>query len=165
MSRRDISSGSAYDYTSHEVNQEEKSSVKPSKQLPCTRRTVYWSRRVLCNETIGAHCILCEGPRRSDNVAASGNLSPNRKPPNIPLRNPASYKHIVQQPESAFLTKLPLEIRREIYKHVLGARTVHERDGHFRICPNPHCTQLFCNPNLGRRIGIPTDMLRTCRQM
>lgn len=75
----------------------------------------------------------------------------------------------VAQPQSTFINKLPLEIRRMIYEKALGEQPIHTTvsDGKLvaRRCGLRNCTCYLrpCPP--GQRLHLALPLLRTCRQM
>lgn len=75
----------------------------------------------------------------------------------------------LDQSQSAFVHKLPLEIRRLIYKKALGEKSIHL--GHSgvqmiaRACPLVQCRCCQIYPDFERKLDFALPLLRTCRQM
>lgn len=74
------------------------------------------------------------------------------------------------QTQSLFMTKLPLELRQEIYRHALGYRNIHWQAWMRRLfafsCSGPPCVQDgYSMGDLGPPLDICSSLLRSCRQM
>jgi hypothetical protein len=120
-------------------------------------------------------CVLLFLPHRHGRTRpALFDIEPPMMP--IPRRRALSISGDLQngqltvaQPRSAFINKLPLEIRRMIYEKALGEQSIHTSvsDGKLlaRRCALRNCTCYVrpCPP--GQKLGLGLPLLRTCRQM
>jgi hypothetical protein len=124
-------------------------------------------------------CALCLQPRRRRGRCTHhcNDLDPPRpvtprprsRALTLPLIEPEKNQVTSDQRQSAFMTKLPLEIRRLIYSEMLGGASIHlsTSDGkpRARRCNQSRCDcALFCPP-MERRLEFSLAMLRTCRMM
>lgn len=126
-------------------------------------------------------CILCAicfiKPRRSGCVIGTQPYEPPRpatpeprlRSLTLPLIEKIDTQKIFDQPQSTFICKLPLEIRRMIYKEMLGGVTIKLRTSDGKpIAQRYRCYSCLCRdtarPNQSE-LGFGLAMLRTCRQM
>lgn len=96
--------------------------------------------------------------------------APRRRALSIPSADWHEDQQTLDQPQSSFMTKLPLEIRRMIYERALGGASIHmgierglihaRRCGLEGIC---RCGRQEMKPEKDLEFVLP--LLRTCRQM
>ncbi|ORY14394.1 hypothetical protein BCR34DRAFT_560340 [Clohesyomyces aquaticus] len=97
-------------------------------------------------------------------------LPPRARALTIPLMNPEDGQVTLSQSQSAFFSKLPLELRRMIYDRALGLSTAHLMYACPRIWAR-RCTLEGCrHAGIDRRdgetsFGVSLALLRACRQM
>lgn len=141
-------------------------------------RTVVWQTSKCLMWTACAPCICCllvflspgrHGRRRnlSHEIVLPTMPTPRRRALSISGDLQEDQKTLAQ-PRSALLSKLPLEIRRMIYKMALGEQTIHTSvlDGKLltRKCTLRNCLcYMPCSP--GQKLQLALPLLRTCRQM
>ncbi|KAI8943010.1 hypothetical protein NX059_001048 [Plenodomus lindquistii] len=94
--------------------------------------------------------------------------APRRRALSIPSSNFQDDQRLLDQPQSTFLTELPLEIRRMIYEHALGNRSIHISyvEGQLLTegCETPHkCQSNDTEYHTQKFIGIALPLLKTCR--
>ena len=93
--------------------------------------------------------------------------APRPRALSLPLIEAQENQITVDQPQSDFMTKLPLEIRRMIYEHALGGATIHlmTYDGKpsAKQCWREKCRCDYFDPLYEKRLSFGLALLRTCR--
>jgi hypothetical protein len=141
-------------------------------------RTVVWQTSKCLMWTVCAPCICCLlvflSPGRCvrrraplPEIALPTMPTPRRRALSI-SGDLQEDQSTLAQPRSAFMCKLPLEIRRMIYEMALGERPIHTSvlDGKLlsRRCTLRNCLcYMPCSP--GQKLHLALPLLRTCRQM
>lgn len=133
-------------------------------------RVTFW---IIC-----APCLCCAMlclPRRSCMHGRYHELvlpevpAPRRRAMSLPLREAQEDQKTLDQPQSDFLTKLPLEIRRMVYERALGKKSIHlaTLDGQpeARICMQRDCQCTHLVDRETANINFDVSLLRTCRQV
>jgi hypothetical protein len=94
---------------------------------------------------------------------------PRRRAMSLPLIDAQDNQHTLEQPQSEFMTKLPLEIRRMIYAEALGGTQLHVRSYEGRMlvkrCGMADCHCRSFNLVQDAQPGFGLSLLRTCRVM
>lgn len=94
---------------------------------------------------------------------------PRQRALTIPSTDWQENQHTLDQPQCAFMTKLPLEIRRMIYEKALGEASLHvmTKGGALiaRRCSLPVCRCVLNETLWEERLDFALPLLRTCRQM
>lgn len=86
----------------------------------------------------------------------------------IPIIEMQYNQKTLDQSQSPFISKLPLEVRRMIYFEMLGGATVKLRTvGGKPVAQRYHCDSELKEPLHARHVELEfvLPMLRTCRQM
>jgi hypothetical protein len=98
--------------------------------------------------------------------------APRPRALSLPLVAAQENQRTIDQPQSTFMTKLPLEIRRMIYVEALGGLSIHlmtyNGKPSAKQCPLVPTCQCNCNlfdPLLERKLRFNLALLRTCRTM
>lgn len=131
-----------------------------------------------------APCICCAilcvpNRRRRRGCCVAGRAIPYALPEfptprpralSLPLIHAREDQQTLEQPHSDFMTKLPLEIRRMIYKQALSCATIHlnTRNGRLnakRCWKEDGCDCGYFNPNMEQKLDFSLALLRTCRIM
>ena len=124
---------------------------------------------VLC-----ALCFIKAKPRRRGCVVHSQppprptTPPPRLRPLTMPLIDMQDNQKTIDQSQSPFISRLPLEIRRMIYFEMLGGVTVKLRTAGGRpVAQRLRCASDVKEPYYPRRVELELvlPMLRTCRQM
>lgn len=95
--------------------------------------------------------------------------TPRPRALSIPLVDRQEDQRTLDQPQSEFMTKLPLELRRMIYHQALGGVTIHLQtfDGKPRAkqCLHAVCECSYFDPLYEQDLPFSLAVLRTCRVM
>lgn len=95
--------------------------------------------------------------------------SPRRRALTLPSTDFQERQTTLDQTKSAFMTKLPLEIRRMIYGMALGEESIHLslEDGNLkaRRCSVTTCICYLRPHGLDYKLQLALPLLRTCRRM
>lgn len=96
--------------------------------------------------------------------------APRQRALTIPSDDWQEDQYTLDQPQSAFMTKLPLEIRRLVYEKALGGRVIHTGliDGRLsaRRCGSGEgCRCGNINTSEEQTLDLALPLLRTCRLM
>jgi hypothetical protein len=147
-------------------------------------KKVAWQTTKCVLYTVCAPCLCCAMlclPRRrrrcggcvigqSIEYAKPEFPTPRPRALSLPLIEAQPNQKTLNQPQSDFMTKIPLEIRRMIYLEALGGTTVHlmTYDGKpsAKQCwlKGP-CTCDYFDPTQEKRLSFAVALLRTCRLM
>ena len=92
--------------------------------------------------------------------------APRRRALTIPSTDWQEDQSTLDQPQSAFMTKLPLEIRRLIYEKALGEASsqLGVCDGNL-IAQRRNVSALDDRPFTMEQVNLILPLLRTCRKM
>lgn len=95
---------------------------------------------------------------------------PRERAMTIPCEEWRENQTTLDQPQSDFMVKLPLEIRRMIYERALGGASIHAMTTmhgklHARRCPLDECRCSILGWTGERNLNFALSLLRTCRIM
>lgn len=155
---------------------------KAGKQTGKCLQTAAWQVCKCALWTCCAPCIclamLCLPRRRRGTCVRHGKLSEYARPPvpfprhralTIPSADWQEDQVSLDQPQSAFMTKLPLEIRRMIYEKALGEASIHVTTMggalRARCCTFAECRCGNMDALQEKNLNFALPLLRTCRQM
>jgi hypothetical protein len=145
-------------------------------------KNIAWQSCKCALYTICSPCLCCAMlflPRRRrcghENRCSLGFAkpefpSPRRRAMSLPLMEAQPDQRTLDQPQSAFMTKLPLEIRRMIYLEALGGKTVHlstYRGKPFakQCWKEGICACEYFDPVQEKDLSLGLGLLRTCRMV
>jgi hypothetical protein len=122
--------------------------------------------------------LLCLPRRQRRGCVINGELpeyarpqfpTPRPRALSLPLVAPQLEQWTLDQTQSEFMTKLPLEIRRMIYERTLGGASIHlaTYDGKSNAmeCWRDECRCDYFDPLQEKRLTFGMGLLRTCRVM
>jgi hypothetical protein len=122
--------------------------------------------------------LLCLPRRQRRGCVINGELpeyarpqfpTPRPRALSLPLVAPQLEQWTLDQTQSEFMTKLPLEIRRMIYERTLGGASIHlaTYDGKSNAmeCWRDECRCDYFDPLQEKRLAFGMGLLRTCRVM
>jgi hypothetical protein len=94
---------------------------------------------------------------------------PRRRAMSLPLIEAQDDQQTLDQPQSVFMAKLPLELRRIVYAEALGGAQLHTMSVggklHTKRCRLAECRCHYFNPIQEKEPGFGLGLLRTCRVM
>lgn len=128
--------------------------------------------------TVCAPCVCCAIillPKRRRATESAGPLRPQMPMPrrrtlSIPSSHFQNHQRVLDQPQSMFMTKLPLEVRRCVYEYALGGKSVHARVSEGQLYARRCHTLGACRCGHKRlrdekNLDFTISLLRTCRLM
>jgi hypothetical protein len=156
-----------------------KKAGKDSKR--CLKKVAWQTCKCLLY-TICAPCLCCalcclprsrrQGGRQPAHVEYIKPQFPTPRPRalSLPLIEARPSQKTLDQPQSDFMNKLPLELRRMIYAQALGNETVHlityNGRPNAKLCwADGPCTCDYFDPVKEKRLNFGLGLLRTCRLM
>ncbi|KAH7068098.1 hypothetical protein BKA63DRAFT_494765 [Paraphoma chrysanthemicola] len=93
--------------------------------------------------------------------------TPRPRALSLPLVAPQVEQGTLEQPQSDFMTKLPLELRRMVYERTLGGASIHLATHNGKPsamqCWRDECLCEYFDPLLEKKLSFGTGLLRTCR--
>lgn len=134
-------------------------------------KSVFW---ICCGPCVlCALCFIKPKPRRRGRSYPVPPLRPTTPEPRLrsltlPIIEMQEGQRTLDQSQSSFISRLPLEIRRMVYFEMLGGVTVKLKTVDGRAVARRHrCDAEFKEPLCPRRVELrfALAMLRTCRQM
>ncbi len=94
---------------------------------------------------------------------------PRERALTIPSTEWQEDQKTLDQPQSLFMTKLPLEVRRLVYEHAVGKQSIHLWNLGGNLRANPcRLGECRCGNNdspMEKQLGFALPLLRTCRLM
>lgn len=153
---------------------------KAGKETTRCMATVAWQACKCILWTACTPCLCCALlclPRRRRYGRGSRSIihiepqfpTPRPRALSLPLIEGQEHQKTLDQPQSDFMTKLPLEVRRMVYRHALGGVAIHlqTQDGkpRARQCTQAACECSYFDPLHERGLPFSPALLRTCRMM
>jgi hypothetical protein len=145
----------------------------------CLKKVAIWTCKCALY-TICAPCLCCallclprlaNSDRRCRHVEPERPAlpTPRRRALSLPLVEAQNDQRTVDQPQSYFMTKLPLEIRRMVYQQALGGASIHLMSlggkPFARRCGFAECQCSYFDPTQEKTLDFGLNLLRTCRVM
>lgn len=130
----------------------------------------------ICSPCLCCAVLFCPQPsrRRMNRRPVDYKLpelpSPRRRALSLPLIEAQPEQWTLDQRQSEFMTKLPLEIRRMIYNEALGGKTIHistyQGKPYAKQCwKEGTCQCEYFDPVQENDLSFSLGLLRTCRVM
>jgi hypothetical protein len=154
---------------------------KAGKETTKCIKTVAWQTCKCVLWTVCAPCLCCAllctprrrrrcgGDRRPMEYAQPQFPAPRPRALSIPLVEWQEDQFTLDQPQSDFMTKLPLELRRMVYQYTLGGITVHMQTfkgkPRAKECLHAVCRCSYFDPLFEQNLSFGFGLLRTCRLM
>jgi hypothetical protein len=152
---------------------------KAGKETTKCMKTVAWQATKCILWTACAPCLCCALlclPRRRRCGHHYPRLpytepqfpTPRPRALSVPLIERQEDQRTLDQPQSEFMTKLPLELRRMVYQHALGGVTIHLQTvggkPRAKQCAQPGgCECSYFDPLSEQGLTFSLGLLRTCR--